>query len=392
MSPPSPAGSPRSLRPTVEGAPSRAGTDKVPEEVEDARMEQQASRSTPGDLRVFLGTAVGVGKTYAMLEEGWRRSRAGDDVAIGYLERHGRPQTRAQAQDLERIPPRRITYHGATFEDLDVDGVIARHPDVVLVDELAHSRITDGRPRSMDVEDIRLAGIDVVTTLNVANLESMREFAAEVTGAGSVESVPDGALRQAQVELVDLPPDLLRRRVADGYVYSPERVDSALANYFRSENLAALGELARSWLAGTGENEGPDIVARHTTTGPSDVVIAGVSGRDGSVAVVKRAAQLAEAADAELVVIHVVDAVGHSRWSDCIDELRDLAASLGGTYNDIRSEDPVDGLTIAATEFGASTVVIGRHRSWMVRFLRGAVARRLRARLPGVTVETVDSD
>jgi two-component system sensor histidine kinase KdpD len=340
---------------------------------------------------VILGTAVGVGKTYAMLNEGWRRAETGEDVVIGYWERHGRARTGAQHHDLELIPPRRVAYRGTTFEELDVDAVICRFPDVVLVDELAHAGITDGRPRWKDVEDMRRAGIDVITTLNVANLETAREFAAEVTGAGSVEMVPDDVLRHASVELIDVPPDVLRRRVADGHVYSSDRVGGALANYFRSENLAALSELARAWMAGNLDQEGSAIVARFTT-GPRALVIAGVSGRDGSVAVVRRAVERAESADADLAVVHVDDALGDGGQSRCLDEVRDLAHSLGARYDEIRSEDSVDGLAIAATDLGASTVVIGRHRSRLVQLLRGAVARRLRARLPGVTVETVEHD
>jgi two-component system sensor histidine kinase KdpD len=339
---------------------------------------------------VFLGTAVGVGKTYAMLNEGRRLAESGEDAVIGYWERHNRPKTETQVHDLELIPPRHVPYRGASFEELDVDAVISRFPDVVLVDELAHSRITDGRPRWKDVEDIRRAGIDVITTVNVANLETVREFAAEVTGAGSVESVPDDMLRDARVELIGLPPDVLRRRVADGHVYSSDRVGGALANYFTFENLSALNELGQAWMAGTLDDEGPSIVARYTSTGPRALVIAGVSGRDGSVAVVRKAVQRAESADADLVVVHVVDALGDGGQSNCLDEVKDLVHSLGARYHEIRSEDSVDGIAIAVSELGATTVVIGRHRSRLVQLLRGAVARRLRARLPGVTVETVE--
>jgi two-component system sensor histidine kinase KdpD len=360
--------------------------------IDAAAQSKETADATPGHLHVFLGTAVGVGKTYAMLNEGTHRTQEGEDVVIGYLEGHGRAGTRAQRHDLENVSPRVETYRGTTFEDLDVVAVTRRCPDVVLVDELAHSRITDGRSRWEDVEDIRHAGIDVISTLNVANLRTVREYAAEVTGAGLVETVPDEVLGGARVDLVDLPPDVLRRRVADGYVYSAERVGGALANYFRSDNLAALSELGRAWMAGTLEEEGPAIVERYTNTGPRPVVVAGVSGRDGSKAVVRRATELAESGDADLVLVHVLGATGPGRPSGAVIDLQALAHSLGASYQTIRSEDAVDGLAVAAQDHGARTVVVARHRSRWTDLLRGSVARRLRRHLPQMTVEIVEHD
>jgi two-component system sensor histidine kinase KdpD len=340
---------------------------------------------------VYLGTAVGVGKTYAMLNEGRRRAEAGEDVVIGYLERHGRAETGAQLRELEVVPPRTVSYRNATFEDLDVAAVIARAPDVALVDELAHTGVVDHRPRWKDVEDLRRAGIDVISTLNVANLQSVREYAAEVTGAGSAETVPDDVLRDAQVDLLDLPPDVLRQRVAAGLVYSADRVGGALANYFRATNLSALSELGRAWMAGTLDGQGPAIVARYTSSDPRPVVVAGVSASELGESVIRRAAGLAQSTDSDLVVAHVADggAGGATRLPS---EHRDLARSLGAAYNETRSEDLVDGLAVVAGEHGASVVVVGRHRSRWVELLRGSVARRLRRRLPDVRVETVDHD
>ena len=336
---------------------------------------------------MFLGTAVGVGKTFAMLNEGWRRAQAGEDVVIGYWERHGRGETGAQHHDLEIIPPRLVEYKGATLEELDVDAVVARRPDVALVDELAHTNIADRRPRWRDVEELLDEGIDVVSTLNVANLQSVREYAAEVTGAGSVETVPDELLRNGQVRLVDLPPDVLRQRVAAGRVYSADRVGGALANYFRAQNLAALSELAQAWMAGTLDEEGPVIVGRYTDSRPRPAVIAGISGSEGGEAVIRRAAEMADAEDAALLVVHVGQGVGQSTTSA---EYRRLAQSLGATYMEIRSDDPVDGLATAAAEHNAEAVVVGRHRSRWVELLRGSVARRLGRRLPKITVEPVE--
>jgi two-component system sensor histidine kinase KdpD len=346
-----------------------------------------ARDSGRGRLSVFLGTAVGVGKTYAMLNEGSRRSRAGQDVVIGYWERHGRGETEDQQYDLQVIPPRLVTYRGTTLEELDVDAVVARGPDVALVDELAHTNVAEQRSRWRDVDELLDEGIDVMSTLNVANLESVREYAAEVTGAGSVEMVPDDLLRHAQVRLVDLPPDVLRQRVAAGHVYSADRVGGALANYFQARNLAALSELAKAWMAGSLDEEGPVIVGRYADPRPRRAVIAAISGSEGCEAVIRRAAEMADADDAALLVVHVGEGVGQPTTSA---EYRSLTQSLGATYMEIRSEDPVDGLVIAAVEHDAQAIVVGRHRSRWVELLRGSVARRLRRQLPNITVEPVE--
>jgi two-component system sensor histidine kinase KdpD len=272
-----------------------------------------------------------------------------------------------------------------------VAAVIDRAPDVALVDELAHTGVVDHRPRWKDVQDLRRAGIDVISTLNVANLQSVREYAAEVTGAGSAETVPDVVLRDARVDLVDLPPDVLRQRVAAGYVYSADRVGGALANYFRATNLAALSELGRAWMAGRLDEEGPAIVARYTSSDPRPVVVAGVSGSGPGESVVRRAAELAQSTDSDLVVAHVIDG-GAGNATRLPSEYRGIARSLGATYNQTRSEDLVDGLAVVAGEHGASVVVVSRHRSRWVELLRGSVARRLRRRLPDVRVETVEDD
>ena len=332
---------------------------------------------------------MGVGKTYAMFNEGWRRAQAGEDVVIGYWERHGRPETGAQLRQLELVPPRVITYKGAEFEELDVAAVVRRAPDVALVDELAHTGVADRCPRWRDVEELRRAGIDVISTLNVANLDAVREYAAEVTGAGAVECVPDDVLRDARVDLVDLPPDALRQRVAAGYVYSADRVGGALANYFRAENLAALSELGRAWMNGTLDEEGPAIVARHTGVRARPVVVAGVSGGESGESVIRRAAELAATTDSDLVVAHVVDG-GGGGTTRAPARNRELAGSLGATFGELRSEDLVDGLALVAAEQDASVVVVGQHRSRWVELLRGSVARRLRRRLPEVTIETVE--
>ena len=196
-----------------------------------------------GTLRVYLGAAPGVGKTFAMLNEARRKRERGTDVVVGLVETHGRARTAEQIGDLEVIPRRRIEYRGTTFEELDVDAVLARRPEVALVDELAHTNVPGSRhaKRWQDIDDLLAAGIDVISTVNVQHLESVNDLVERITGVAQRETVPDHVVRGAdQVELVDMSPEALRRRMAHGNVYGPEKVDAALTNYFRPGNLAAL--------------------------------------------------------------------------------------------------------------------------------------------------------
>jgi two-component system, OmpR family, sensor histidine kinase KdpD len=196
-----------------------------------------------GRLRTYLGTAPGVGKTFAMLAEGQRRAGNGERVVVGWIEWHGRPQTNRQLGDLEMIAPRTVAYRGTVFADLDARAAIASGADVVLVDELAHATADRTRQRWEDVADILGAGLDVVTTVNLAHLRSVRDYAARVTGVETVAWVPDEFVRSGEVVLVDLPAEALRQRIASGAVYSAEQVGGALADYFQAANLRALSEL-----------------------------------------------------------------------------------------------------------------------------------------------------
>ena len=215
-----------------------------------------ATETTPGPtrgtLRIYLGAAPGVGKTVAMLDEGTRRRDRGTDVVVGYVETHDRPLTSARVGDLEVIPRLVLHHRDRPFAELDVDAVIARHPKVVLVDELAHTNAPGSRnhKRWQDVFELLDAGIDVISTVNIQHLESLNDVVEGITGVRQREVVPDHVVRAAdQIELVDMAPEALQRRMAHGNVYRAERVDAALANYFRLGNLAALRELALLWVA-----------------------------------------------------------------------------------------------------------------------------------------------
>ena len=343
-------------------------------------------------LVTYLGTAPGVGKTYAMLTEGRRRAAAGERVVLGWVERHGRAETRAQAADLELVPPRQIAYRGASFDELDLEGILRSAPDVVLVDELAHTHPDGVRRRWQDVDDLLVAGCAVITTVNVANLVSLREYAATVTGAGTVECVPDEIVRSGTVVLVDLEPEALRRRILSGRVYGAESVGGALANYFQPTNLAALGMLGRAWMDGTVDEVGPALVtARAAEVQARVVVIAGVSGSAVGEQVIRRATTVAADLDAALHVVHVrvVDGLSHTP-REALERDRRQAAEVGGAYLEVTAQTPADGIAAAARHAGASTVVVGRPRSRLRRVGRGPVARRLDHLLPDVSVIAVD--
>ncbi|MDX6366155.1 MAG: two-component system, OmpR family, sensor histidine kinase KdpD, partial [Nocardioidaceae bacterium] len=211
-----------------------------------------------GELRVYLGAAPGVGKTYKMLEEGHRRHDRGTDVVVGFVETHGRPHTEAMLAGLEVVPRQTLIHRGATFTEMDVDALLRRDAEVVLVDELAHTNIPGSRnaKRWQDIQELVAAGMTVITTVNVQHLESINDVVQRITGVPQRETVSDELVRGAeQIELVDMTPEALRRRMAHGNVYRPEKIDAALGNYFRTGNLTALRELALIWLADKVDDE-----------------------------------------------------------------------------------------------------------------------------------------
>src|SRR6201986_5356905 len=210
------------------------------------------ARPSRGRLRIYLGSAAGVGKTYAMLSEGHRRAERGADVVVGFAEAHGRPQTSTLRDGLEVVPRATLEYRGASFEEMDLAAVLARRPQIALVDELAHTNVPGSRheKRWQDVDELLDAGIDVISTVNVQHLESLNDVVQKITGVPQRETIPDAVVRAAdQVELVDMTAEALRRRMAHGNIYPPEKIDAALTNYFRAGNLTALCELALLWLA-----------------------------------------------------------------------------------------------------------------------------------------------
>ena len=324
-----------------------------------------------GTLRVYLGAAPGVGKTVAMLDEGHRRLARGTDVVVAVAETHGRAHTAAQLVGLPCVARRTVVHRGATFTELDLAAVLARHPAVALVDELAHTNIPGSGPherRWQDVQTLLDAGIDVVTTLNVQHLESLNDVVAEITGVPQRETVPDAVVRAAQqIELVDMAPEALRRRMAHGNVYPSERVDAALGNYFRVGNLTALRELALLWLADSVEEGLQRYREQHGITGTWEtkerIVVALTGGPEGD-ALIRRASRIAaRTAGGELLAVHVARSDGLSGPGvAALSGQRLLVESLGGTYHSVLGDSVPSALLDFARRVDATQLVLGTSR------------------------------
>lgn len=357
-------------------------------------------RRERGSLRIYLGAAPGVGKTFAMLGEARRRRDRGADVVVGIVETHGRQHTAAQIADLEVLPRRNVEHRGTTLSELDVDAVLARRPDVVAIDEFAHTNAPGSRnvKRWQDVEQILSAGIDVITTVNIQHLESLNDVVARITGITQGETVPDRLVRAAdQIELVDMSPEALRRRMAHGNIYPPERADAALANFFRPGNLGALRELALLWVADRVEEHLGDYLDQHGLTGSWETrerVVVGITGAPGSDALVRRAARIARRVGGELIGVHVAQADARlAAVGEGLAEQFALLESLGGARREVVGDDPVAALVAVARNEHATQIVIGATReSRLDQLVHGSFAARLSRLANGIDVHIVADD
>ncbi|GAA4351543.1 sensor histidine kinase KdpD [Angustibacter luteus] len=323
-----------------------------------------------GTLRVYLGAAPGVGKTFAMLDEGHRRVERGTDVVVGLVETHGRQHTADLVEGLEVVPRRELTHRGGTFTEMDVDAVLARRPRVALVDELAHTNVPGSRnaKRWQDVEELLAAGIDVVATVNVQHLESVNDVVEKITGARQQERLPDAVVRAAdQVELVDMAPEALRRRMAHGNVYTADKVDAALGNYFRVGNLTALRELALLWVADKVDESMQDYRAAHGIQGTWEtrerVVVALTGGAEGET-LIRRAARIAaRSAGGDVLAVHVARSDGLTGASPAdLATQRQLVETLGGSYHQVVGDDVPRALLEFARAENATQLVLGASR------------------------------
>ena len=329
-------------------------------------QDSQGEPDAAGRLRIYLGAAAGVGKTYAMLSEGHRRQERGADVAIAFVECHGRGLTERLIDGLEVIPRQTITYRGSQLQEMDLAAVLRRRPQVALVDELAHTNVPGSGPhekRWQDVLDLLAAGIDVITTVNIQHLESLADEVERMTGARVRERMPDWVVRGAdQIELVDSSPEQLRRRLVHGNIYPSAQVDQALTGFFRPENLTALRELALRFLAA----ETGDELLRHLSGTEPDVVwetteriLVAVGAAAGGDALLRRAARIAARVRAELDAVHVTAPDSRAEDDKGLGPLRDLAADLGARWHDVRADDPVRAIARFARQRQVTQIVIG---------------------------------
>jgi two-component system, OmpR family, sensor histidine kinase KdpD len=329
-----------------------------------------------GRLRIYLGAAPGVGKTFDMLDEGRRRASRGTDVVIGFVETHGRSRTAERIGELPIVARKQVSYRGSDFEELDLDAILRRRPEVVLVDELAHTNVPGSGPhakRWQDVASLLEAGIDVLSTVNIQHLESLNDVVETITGVAQQETVPDAVVRAAeQVQLVDMTPEALRRRMAHGNIYPPEKVDAALGNYFREGNLTALRELALLWVADQVEEGMQRYREQHGISGTWEtrerIVVALTGGPEGN-ALIRRAARIAaRTIGADLVAVHVARSDGLvGTGAAGLEPQRLLVESLGGTYHSVVGDDVPHALLEFAKSVDATQIVLGasRRRPWL---------------------------
>ncbi|MER6166081.1 sensor histidine kinase [Streptomyces violaceorubidus] len=337
-----------------------------------------------GKLRIYLGAAPGVGKTYAMLSEAHRRVERGTDCVVALVEHHGRARTEVMLRGLEQVPRREVEYRGAVFTELDLDAVLARRPRVALVDELAHTNVPGLRnaKRWQDVEELLAAGIDVVSTVNIQHLESLGDVVESITGVRQQETVPDEVVRRAdQIELVDMSPQALRRRMAHGNIYQPDKVDAALSNYFRPGNLTALRELALLWVADRADEYLQQYRSEHRVSkiwGSRERIVVGLTGGPEGRTLIRRAARLAEkGAGGEVLAVYIARSDGLTSASP--KELavqRTLVEDLGGTFHHVLGEDIPAALLDFARGVNATQIVLGssRRKTWQYVFGPGVGA------------------
>jgi two-component system, OmpR family, sensor histidine kinase KdpD len=330
--------------------------------------EDEGVRPT-GRFRVYLGAAAGVGKTCAMLDEGWRRFQRGADVAVGFVETHKRPYTIEQIRDLPSVPRLHVEYRGSTWEEMDLDAVLERRPEVALIDELAHTNVPgSGRhaKRWKDVLEILDAGIAVITTVNIQHVESLADAVERITGVAVRERVPDWVVRRAdQIELIDSSADQLRRRMLHGNIYPEQKVPAALNGFFRAENLVALRELSLRFVADETEEELLEYLRRKGTGGElwetTERIMVAVTGAPGNASVIRRAARMASRIKAPLVAVHVVSGDADTRKSET-DALEELVRAVGGRWQTLEGDDVAKTIFAAAVDQQITQIVLGTSR------------------------------
>lgn len=354
-----------------------------------ARIQEQEGNAyhanDRGDLRLYLGAAPGVGKTYTMLEEAHRLKAQGVNVVIGFVETHGRVETEVLVAGLVVIPRTRVTYGGVVVEEMDTDAILAVHPRVCCVDELAHTN-TPGSTREKRYEDVRVllaAGINVISTLNIQHLESLQDVVAGITGVRQREMIPDSVLDEAnEIQLVDVPPDVLQERLRQGHIYPPERARQALENFFRIGNLTALRELALRRVAEGVENRLESYMDRHAITDPwrtTERVMVCVDSRPIGERLIRNAWRIVRSMKAEFFVVTVeTPEIQGDKTQAALRKTLELAEDLGATVVTLSGRDVAETLATFATEQRITQMVIGHpQKSRWEEFVRGSTVNRM---------------
>ncbi len=378
----------------VESVEALIGHDVVSEPSappEWARAAAAAAKAAP--LRIYLGAAPGVGKTYAMLSEGRRRAERGSRVVVGCVETYGRPRTLEMLQGLEAVAERTIEYRGTVFEEMDADAVIRREPEIALVDELAHTNVPGARrgKRWEDVIDLLAARIEVITTVNIQHLESLNDVVADLTGVRQRETVPDWVVELAdQIELVDMSPHALQRRMLHGNVYpDPAKAELALQRYFTTDNLTALRELALMRVANQVDETLLSRWSKTRTPETRERVLVCVGEPASADDLVRRGARIAQRARGDLLVVHARGRI-EPATAEWLVSLRQLVADLGGELLVIDDEDPVAGvLNVAYTQFVTQLVVGESRRSRFKEFVRGSFVNELIRQATNVDIHVI---
>ncbi|MFD8741885.1 ATP-binding protein [Streptomyces sp. NPDC059616] len=352
-----------------------------------------------GKLRIYLGAAPGVGKTYAMLSEAHRRVERGTDCVVAFVEHHDRPRTEVMLHGLEQVRRREIEYRSAVFTEMDVDAVLERAPAVALVDELAHTNVPGSRnaKRWQDVEELLQAGIDVVSTVNIQHLESLGDVVEAITGVRQRETVPDEVVRRAdQLELVDMSPQALRRRMAHGNIYKPDRIDASLSNYFRPGNLTALRELALLWVADRVDEYLQQYRGEHnirTTWQARERIVVGLTGGPEGRTLIRRASRMAaKGSGSEILAVYIARSDGLTSASPKeLTVQRTLVEDLGGTFHHVIGDDIPSALLEFARGVNATQIVLGssRRKAWQYIYGPGVGATVARESGPDLDVHIV---
>ena len=359
-------------------------------------------RQQRGRLKIYLGFAAGVGKTFDMLQEGNRLRKRSIDVVIGFVETHGRAETIAQIGEVEQVPRRHIEYHGIVLEEMDVDTLLARHPTIALVDELAHTNAPGSRnpKRYQDVEELLRAGISVITTLNIQHLESLHDIVQQATGVRVKERIPDYVVTMAdQIVNVDLSAEDLRERLQAGKIYPADRIATAMDNFFTPEKLTQLRELAMEEIAFRLDRHRQQEEQRtgEAATGSARIMVCLSSRSPHAASLLRKAARLADRLGAPWYAVYVQTPREAPEQIDAttqrlIGNTLDLARQLGGTSLAFKGAGLVSTIAAFVQEYGITHIVLGRsRRPWYRRWFGQSVLDSLLQAIPGVDVIVVDN-